>query len=134
MLPQKHWVQDRIIEPRRTAPFGGVDHGSEGFVLAEVRKNNKVDRKLVWFKGHEAAATGIRGMGRTYYPANLVVLNHNGITIARIFEGGRLSRDRIVEYGQIIDREMVKDCAKLLDPRWTLVIVEDELQDKRILT
>lgn len=133
MLPQKHWVQDRVTETRRTSPYGGIDHGSEGVVLAELRREGKVARKLVWFKGHEAASTGIRGMGRTYHPARLSVLNHIGLSEGHIFEGGRLSRARLVEHQKQIDHYLVKNCAPLLDPRWTLIIVEDELQDKRIL-
>ncbi len=85
MLPQKHWVQDRVTETRRTSPYGGIDHGSEGVVLAELRREGKVARKLVWFKGHEAASTGIRGMGRTYHPARLSVLNHIGLSEGHIF-------------------------------------------------
>ena len=117
-----------------TSPIGGIDHGSDGVILAEIRKEGKTSRKLVWFKGYETAATGIRGMGRIYCPATLNIIDHTGQSIARIFEGGRLSRSRIVEHGSEIDQKLVKGCAKLLDPRWTLIIVEDELQDKRILT
>lgn len=121
----RHWYDDRIIQPRLTGGFGGVDHGSKGIVLAELRRGNAVHRRLVWIGGG-TTSNGVRGFGRSYSPARLTLCDGNGYSAAYPdLTGGRLTPARLETQADIIDREFGLGATKLIDPKRTLVIVDD---------
>lgn len=113
-----------MIQPRRTGSFGGVDHGASGHVLAELRRGNEVALRLVWIKGSKQPAAGVRGFGHVYSPARLYVINGRGYHQASILEGGRISRARLANHAQAIDKAMGAGTTALLDPGRTLVMVD----------
>ncbi len=121
---RRHWHEERMVQPRRTRSFGGVDHGASGHVLAELRRGNEVSLRLIWIKGHMRAAAGVRGFGHVYSPGSLYVVNGLGFHQASILNGGRISRTRLAEHADAIDRAMGAGTTALIDPARTLVMVE----------
>lgn len=121
---RRHWHEDRMIQPRRTGSYGGVDHGASGHVLAELRRGNEVALRLIWIKGHMRAAAGVRGFGHVYSPGSLYVVNGRGYHQASILDGGRISRARLAEHADAIDKAMGAGTTALIDPTRTLVMVE----------
>lgn len=124
-MTERHWHEDRMVQPRHSNPPGGVDHGSTGTVLAEVRHGNDVALRLVWFKGYMRPAAGVRGFGHIYSEAQLEVINRGGYWQASILKGGRISRKRLAEHAAAIDEAMGAGVASLLYPTKTLVVVRD---------
>lgn len=123
---ERSWFETRIEQPRHTGSFGGVDHGSKGSIIAEVRRGNSVHRRLVWFAGHAHASCGVRGFGREYSPARLQVIDGNGYSKAGITRGGRLSTSLLALNAERIDEALGVAIAGLLDHRRTFVIVLPE--------
>jgi hypothetical protein len=121
---RRHWYEARMVQPRHTGRFGGVDHGASGHVLAELRRGNEVALRLIWIKGHKRPAAGVRGFGHVYSPGSLYVINGRGYSQASILDEGRISRTRLLEHAQAIDKAMGAGTAELLDPMRTLVMVE----------
>jgi hypothetical protein len=119
------WIEDSSPQPRHSNPPGGVDHGSTGIVLAEIRVGNEVDRRLVWFKGSMTPCAGVRGFGRRYSPAHLEVITGRGYPIGSVTEGGRITYARIQENAETIDRLLGAKVSHLVDPRHTLVLVRE---------
>lgn len=112
-------------EPRKTVGRHGdtgIDHGASGAILAELRRGKSTDQRLVWF-GPSMCAHGARGFGRYYVPTRLSIVDRRGYWVASIFEGGRLSKTRLVEHHDKIDRHFGPGVASLLDPRRTLVLI-----------
>lgn len=125
-----HWFEDRQTQPRYTNPPGGVDHGSTGTILAEVRRGNEVAFRLVWFKGHKSPAAGVRGFGHIYRPAQLTIINRGGYWAASILKDGRLSVPRLLEHAETIDKVLGAGVTALIDPKRTLVVVSPEETEK----
>lgn len=123
---ERSWFEDRIEQPRHTGSFGGVDHGSKGSIIAEVRRGNSVHRRLVWFAGHAHASCGVRGFGREYSPARLQVIDGGGHSKADISRGGRLSASLLALNAERIDRALGIAITGLLDHRRTFVVVLPE--------
>lgn len=121
----RHWLEDQRIEPRRTQPFGGVDHGSKGKILAEIREGNEIQYRLVWFKGYKTATCGIRGFGHEYVPASLRIIDRIGMTVpgSDLLEGGRLTSARLDACASKIDQTIGIEISCLLEREKTLIIV-----------
>jgi len=121
----RHWFEDRIVQPRLTGGPGGIDHGAPGHVLAELRRGNRVHRRLVWIGG-SSASEGVRGFGRRYHPASLSLSGEHGYAAAYPdLRGGRLTRARLAGQRAVIDAEFGQGVTDLIDPRRTLILVED---------
>lgn len=114
--------EDLRVEPRFT---GGVDHGSEGRVLAERIDGNLPGLRLVWLKATRTAACGIRGFGQVPVPARLRIVRHWGFTEANLFEGGRLSLSRIAGVAERIDAAFGAGTTARLKLDRTLVVTHD---------
>ena len=123
---ERSWFEPRVEQPRHTGSFGGVDHGSKGSIIAEVRRGNSVHRRLVWFAGHAHASCGVRGFGREYAPARLQVIDGHGYSKADITSGGRLSTSLLTLNADRIEKALGVAVAALLDHRRTFVIVLPE--------
>ena len=121
----KYHFEKQRIEPRYTRPLGGIDHGSQGVILSQLHKDDKVLKKLVWFKGHKTAAAGVRGFGHIYHAAQLAILDENSMTCEMIFEGGRLSVKRLNAHASDIDKYFGKDTSTLIRLKETLIIEVD---------
>lgn len=124
-MSRRQWLEEQRPEPRRTRPFGGIDHGSQGTVLVELRRGNEVSMRLVWFKGHMTASAGVRGFGHHYSPATLRVIGRIGLTDATLLEGGRLSRSRMKEKKAEIDGLFGEGVVEAIEIGRTLTIVEE---------
>ena len=120
------WTEDRAIQPRYSRPIGGVDLGSQGVVLAEVRLGNKVHKRLVWLKGGTRADCGVRGSGQDSFPTSLCVIQGNGISVCDIFREGRISKKRLLEHRDKIDNAMDCPVTDKINPAKTLYVVVDE--------
>lgn len=119
------WLEEQSVQPRYSQRFGGVDHGTTGTVLAEIRHGNNVHRRLVWFKGYEHAACGIRGFGQEYKPAHLCVIDGNGYHVANIFDAGRLSAKRIHDQSAAINAALGMNIADQIKIGQTLVGIDE---------
>lgn len=126
--PPRHWHEDEHAQPRFTRPFGGVDHGSAGRILAEVRRGNAVHRRLVWFRATRAPAAGVRGFGHVAVPTRLVVIDGGGYHVADVFRAGRLSRERLDDHRAVIDEAMGIPVTQALEIGRTLVAVTDAME------
>lgn len=122
----RHWHEDRIVQPRLTGGPGGIDHGAPGSVLIELRRGNRVHRRLVWIGG-SSSSNGVRGFGRSYHPASLSISGEHGYAAAYPdLRGGRLTRTRLATQRQLIDAEFGAGATNLVDLGRTLVIVDDD--------
>lgn len=121
----RHWLEDRIIQPRLTGGLGGVDNGACGSVIIELRRGNHIHRRLVWIGG-STASNGVRGFGRSYHEASLKISDGKGYATAYPdLQGGRLTRARLETQRDIIDSEFGAGATDLIDIKRTLIIVED---------
>ncbi len=121
----RSWYEGPMTQPRRTSPIGGVDHGSSGRILAEIRSGNDVERRLIWFKGCMVASAGVRGFGHYYSPAHLTIVSGRGYFIAHIAKGGRLNQARLLGLAREIDAGMELVMTKALRIGRTLVTVRE---------
>lgn len=117
----RHWHEDR--RTIRRYEHRGIDHSSPGIVLAEVRHGNEVAFQLVWFKGCETPACGVRGFGHIYRPAHLTIINGRGYSEGRVFDTGRVTSARLLEHAKRIDGVMGEGLTALVDPKRTLVVI-----------
>jgi hypothetical protein len=118
-IPRRRDIRDPIR-------FGsGVDFGSDGISLAEVRDGGGHPlRILAWFKGHKAPNAGVPGFGHHYVPARLKIVWRQGFESCELQRGGRLSVDAIRRHAAEIDRHFGPGTAARIDPRCTLVIAD----------
>ena len=121
-MTDRHWHEDRRTIGRWEDR--GLDHGSDGRLLAEVRRGNETVARLVWYAGHKTPVCGVRGFGHRYVQARLSVTDGRGYSVATVFEGGRVTRARLAEYAATIDARMGASVAGKVDPTRTLVVVE----------
>lgn len=120
---EHHWHEDRQIQSRHTGRFGGVDHGSKGIILAEVREGNQTVMRLVWFEGTMRPAAGVRGFGHVYSPAHLTIIDGRGYWLASIFDEGRITKSRLMDHARDIDAKLGNGATALIDPKRTLIII-----------
>jgi len=123
---------DRIRIPRRrpyndVVRFGaGVDFGSDGIALVEVRnREGQIVRVLAWFAGRETPVCGVRGFGHRYVPARLKISwagGFEGKTLHR--EGGRLTRALLNAHAEAIDSHFGPGTTNQIDIRRTLLIAD----------
>lgn len=127
MKPEiRSWYEDQHEEPRYTSPMGGgVDHGSTGRIIAEVRRGNAMHRRLIWFRGYKTASCGVRGFGHVYMQASLRVTDRIGMNVRTIVEGGRLSQTLLDANAGAIGTLLETDVAGMLRLDRTLIIVKD---------
>lgn len=119
------WRWERPIAfPRHSRPVGGVDHGSIGRCLIEIRDmQGKPLRRLVWFPGFMTAAAGIRGYGRRYVPSQLADMPADQILGTTIHgDGGRLARPLLDRLADAIDARYGAGATAAIRPGSTLVI------------
>jgi hypothetical protein len=115
-----HFAESQEIAPRVE---GGCDHDGEGLVLVRYGK-----LKLVWRLGR-SVWSGI-GFPRSYVPAELQLIGggtgYGEIATKTIFEGGRLSKKRLVAALEEIREatEIHGLQAEHLDPKRTFVVEE----------
>jgi hypothetical protein len=117
----RHWYEDRRTIGRWEDR--GLDHGSAGRLLAEVRRGNETVSRLVWYAGHKTPVCGIRGFGHQYVPAHLALTDGRGYSKGTLFEGGRVTAARLSEHAARIDAELGDGATALIDPTRTLVVV-----------
>ena len=129
--PRRHWYEDRIMQARHEPGMGGVDQGASAQVLVELRRGNEINARLAWFKGHMRPAAGVRGFGHVYTPAHLTAINGRGYWVQSFFEEGRISTARLIEHAEKIDRTFGPGTAALIDPRRTLIVVDDSMPMKK---
>lgn len=120
---ERHWHEDRKVQNRHSGGYGGVDHGSNGQILAETIHGNDVAFRLVWFAGTKRPAAGVRGFGHVYSPAHLTIIDGRGYWQTSIFEEGRITKSRLMDHAQEIDAKMGRGVTALIDPKRTLIII-----------
>lgn len=101
--------------------IGGVDFGSSGKVL--VRKG---DIALVWFSGYSVMSCGVKGFGRDYVPARLVIQGTARNNFSRVsktlHEGGRLSSKILDRFKSDIDLVFGEGTTDRINLKTTLVL------------
>lgn len=101
--------------------IGGVDFGSSGKVL--VRKG---DVALVWFSGYSIMSCGVKGFGRDYVPARLVIQGTARNNFSRVsqtlHEGGRLSSKILDRVKKDIDLFFGEGTTDRISLRTTIVL------------
>ncbi len=122
---------DRIPVPRRRSyadaiRFGkGVDFGSDGFSIVEVRDGDgQIVRMLAWFAGHKTPACGVRGFGHVYQPTHLIISSRQGFESVTLQQGGRLSASALRAHADTIDAHFGPGTTAQIDIRRTLVIAD----------
>lgn len=124
-MTDRQWKWEKAIAfPRHSRPAGGIDYGSTGRCLVEIRDaQGAVIRRLVWFPGFTTAATGVRGYGRRYVPSRLDDLPADKVLGTTIHDGGgRLARPLLDAIGDEIDKRYGAGVTRAIKPRSTLVI------------
>ena len=125
-MTERHWHEERRTLGRYENR--GIDHGSTGTILAEVRHGNEVAYRLVWFRGHETPVCGIRGFGHVYRPAHLTILDARGYWKASVFEKGRVTSGRLTEHAEKIDAVLGNGVTALINPKMSLIVIESPMQ------
>lgn len=121
---------DRVPVPRRRpyddpVRFGtGVDFGSDGFSIVEIRRDDQIVRVLAWFAGYMTAVCGVRGFGQEYRPARLQISSNHGFESVTLQRGGRLSASAIRAHADVIDAHFGAGTAAQIDIRRTLLIAD----------
>lgn len=115
--------------PRSTAPrlLGGIDYGANGNVLMRVQ-DGEASRQLIWRGGHTAWSE----VGQTkYYPVTLQVLYlTKGGPTRDVFEGGCLSKKRILQHAQQIAEllKIPRDFVDEIDLKKTMLLTKEQLK------
>jgi hypothetical protein len=132
VLSNSRVLVDRIRIPRRRpcddiVRFGtGVDFGSDGIALVEVRNGEgQIVRVLGWFAGCRTAVCGVRGFGQRYVPARLKISWADAFEGRTLHDdGGRLTRALLDAHAEVIDSHFGPGTTDQIDIRRTLLIAD----------
>jgi hypothetical protein len=116
-------VVDAVVLPRFSEPYGMIDHGSEGVCVIRLEDaQGETLRTLAWRKGSMEPNAGVRGFGRSYVPAKLVIMDSKGHTGAYLHDGGRLTRSILESLSSRLDGEFGSEAVALARPGRTVIV------------
>lgn len=116
-------VVDAIILPRLGEPYGRIDHGSEGVCVIRMEDaDGGTIKTLAWRKGSMEPNAGVRGFGRSYVPAKLVIMDSKDHTISYLQDGGRLNRGLLASLSSRLEDEFGIEAATLARPGRSVIV------------